>query len=88
MVRLKLFRRGPALALSDVLPMLENLGLRVLSEQTYPVGDPVDPLCWIHDFRMESVSGRALALSAAKAGFEDGFLRIFNGETEDDGFNG
>lgn len=87
-VRLKLFRKGPALALSDVLPMLENLGLRVLSEQTYPVGDPVEPLCWIHDFRMESLSGQALALSGVKAGFEDGFLCIFNGETEDDGFNG
>ncbi|MDF1721874.1 MAG: NAD-glutamate dehydrogenase [Minwuia sp.] len=87
-IRLKLFRKGQALALSDVLPMLEHLGLRVLSEQTYTVGDPVQPLCWIHDFRTENMSGQALALSSVKKGFEDGFLRIFHGEMEDDGFNG
>jgi glutamate dehydrogenase len=87
-LRLKLFRKGEALALSDVLPMLENMGLRVLSEQTYPVGDPVEPLCWLHDFLMQSVDGRSLNLAEVKPAFEDGFLRIFAGMMEDDGFNG
>lgn len=87
-LRLKLFRKGEELALSDVLPMLENLGLWVLSEQTYAVGDPVDPECWVHDFLMRSVDGRNLKLAEVKPAFEDGFLRIFSGMMEDDGFNG
>lgn len=87
-LRLKLFRKGDALALSDVLPMLENMGLRVLSEQTYAVGDPVEPMCWVHDFLMESADGRDLNLAEAKTSFEEGFLRIFAGLMENDGFNG
>ncbi|MEC9344901.1 MAG: NAD-glutamate dehydrogenase [Pseudomonadota bacterium] len=86
-LRLKLFRRGAALALSDVLPMLEHMGLRVLSEQTFTVGDAVAPFCWIHDFRMRLVDGAEIALAEVKPGFEDGFARIFSGEMEDDGFN-
>ncbi|WP_416898384.1 MAG: NAD-glutamate dehydrogenase [Minwuia sp.] len=87
-LRLKLFRKGPALALSDVLPMLENMGLRVLAEQTYPVGDPVEPMCWIHDFEMETRDGRVLDMAEVKPAFETGFVKIFAGEMENDGFNG
>ncbi|WP_417520205.1 NAD-glutamate dehydrogenase [Minwuia sp.] len=87
-LRLKLFKRGEALALSDVLPMLENMGLRVLAEQTYPVGDPVSPQCWVHDFEMRTADGDALSLSSIKEPFEEGFLKIFSGEMENDGFNG
>jgi len=87
-LRLKLFRRGEALALSDVLPMMENLGLRVLSEQSYAVGDPLEPLCWIHDFEMRGAGDTPLDLAEIKPVFEDGFLNIFSGRMEDDGFNG
>ena len=86
-LRLKLFQRGEALALSDVLPMLEHMGLRVLNEQSHPVGDPVDPFCWIHDFEMTTTAGLQFDLGRFKPAFEDGFGRIFAGEMENDGFN-
>jgi glutamate dehydrogenase len=36
-LKLRLYRRGAPLPLSDVLPILENLGLRVVAERAYPV---------------------------------------------------
>ncbi|ANK79652.1 MAG: hypothetical protein TEF_01715 [Rhizobiales bacterium NRL2] len=86
-LRLKLFQRGEALALSDVLPMLEHMGLWVLSEQSHPVGDPVDPFCWIHDFEMGTTDGAEPNLGEFKPAFEEGFAKIFSGEMENDGFN-
>ena len=36
-LRFRLFRKGESLPLSDVLPVLENLGLRVIAESPYGV---------------------------------------------------
>src|SRR5262249_45788596 len=52
-LRLKLYAAGGQLTLSDVLPTLEHMGLRVLSEmpfQIFPAGSPTP--VWLHDFRM------------------------------------
>ena len=57
-LRLKLYAAGGQLTLSDVLPTLEHMGLRVLSEmpfQIFPAG-ATSPV-WLHDFRMETAEG-------------------------------
>jgi glutamate dehydrogenase len=41
-VRLKIFQLGKPIALSDCLPVLENLGLRVIEENTFAVAPPAE----------------------------------------------
>src|SRR5690606_21685109 len=51
-VRLKLFHRTEPIHLSDVLPMLENMGLRVIGEPPYQVRTPSGDIFWILDSSM------------------------------------
>jgi len=84
-LRLKLYRQLDDIPLSDALPMMENLGLRVISERPYrlQVGDaPV----YIQDFEVESTAGQIDA-AAADTAFGEAFARIWHGDAENDGFN-
>ncbi|HEY4133792.1 MAG TPA: NAD-glutamate dehydrogenase [Alphaproteobacteria bacterium] len=88
MVRFKIYNAGESVPLSDVLPMLENMGFKVIDEQPYriePAGQ--DSHVWIHDFVMVSRNGAAIALDALKPLFETAFGRLWSGDMEDDGFN-
>lgn len=84
-LRLKLYRQLDDIPLSDALPMMENLGLRVISERPYrlQVGDA--PL-YIQDFEVESTAGQIDA-AGADAAFGEAFARIWHGDAENDGFN-
>ena len=78
-------RRSGDVALSDVLPVMENLGLRVLTEHPYEFeveGEQVS----IQDFEVQSRRG-AIDVDAARLPFEEAFIAIWNGDAENDGFN-
>ncbi len=82
---------GPAGASArDVLPMLENLGLRVLTEipfEVRPRGRRAAPT-WIQEFQLASVRWRRRSTSPrSRALFHDGFPAVWRGPPEDDGFN-
>ena len=86
--RFKVYHPGHQVALSDVLPMLENMGLRVLGEDSYgvtPAG--ADRSVWIHDFELSARDGRAIDFDAVRDPFHEGFARIWRGDMENDGFN-
>ena len=85
--RFKLFRRGDPVALSDCLPKLEHLGLKVIAEEPYAVKPPGEMTVWIHDFEVTSANGAAFDLAHCKANFEEAFGRVFGLEMESDGFN-
>ncbi len=87
-LRLKLYAAGGQLTLSDVLPTLEHMGLRVLSEmpfQLQPAG--VTQNIWLHDFRMETADGAEIDISTVKDVFHEAYARILSGDMDDDGFN-
>ena len=50
-MNLKLFHRESQIPLSDVLQMMENLGLRVIGERPYDINAPQQRY-WIHDFEL------------------------------------
>ncbi|SBW09559.1 NAD-specific glutamate dehydrogenase [uncultured Alphaproteobacteria bacterium] len=88
-VRLKVYCKGHAVPLSDVLPMLENMGLRVLEEIPYAVkvaGDGGGSV-WIHDFGMRAAQGGIVDIPAVRKPFQDALGRVWAGEVENDGFN-
>ena len=74
--------------LSDVLPMLENMGLEVISEVPYEVRAKDRGTCyWLLDFELITADRRAVDLGATYGRFQDAFARVWNGEVENDGFN-
>ncbi|GAB3736373.1 NAD-glutamate dehydrogenase [Silanimonas algicola] len=84
-LRFKAMRLDRVIALSDALPMLENLGLRILSEHPYEL-EADGRLVAIQDFVVQAQ--RPLGdLAAARADFEDAFARVWSGDAENDGFN-
>ena len=86
-VRFKLFRRDEPIPLSHVLPMLENLGLDIVSERPYELHLPGDERMWVQDFDMIPTVKRDVDLDAIRDRFQDAFERTLRGETDSDGFN-
>ncbi|MDA1097723.1 MAG: NAD-glutamate dehydrogenase [Proteobacteria bacterium] len=86
-VRFKIYHPGQALPLSDCLPMLENMGLRVIGEEPFKISLSGDKTIWIHNFLLEEQDGEGIDLGAVKASFEEAFVKVWAGEVEDDGFN-
>lgn len=87
-LRLKLYRRGQQAALSDVMPIVEKMGLRGLVEHGFAHLRPGDAKpVWIHEIVMDDPAGRALAFDEVRTPFEDAFLAVWSGLTENDGFN-
>ncbi len=89
-LRFKFYRIGDDIPLSDALPMMENLGLRVISEHPYRV--EVDGpgsgkhVAFIQDFEVQA-SRADLNVIDYNASFEDAFAQIWRGNAENDGFN-
>ncbi|MBG9388390.1 NAD-glutamate dehydrogenase [Caenimonas aquaedulcis] len=81
---LKVYRRGSPLVLSDSLPMLEHMGVRVMGESSYRVGDGAISL---HDFELQAPAGVEADPATAGPLFEDAFARVLNGDVESDDFN-
>ena len=84
-LRFKVYRSGGDIALSEVLPQLENLGLRVLTEHVYEIAGDA-PLS-IQDFDVQPVGKLAFSVEQVGALFEDAFEQIWRGNAENDGFN-
>ncbi|MFN7108779.1 MAG: NAD-glutamate dehydrogenase, partial [Brevundimonas sp.] len=85
--RFKLYRRGPAVPLSDVLPIMADMGLKTLEEYGYPIRPAGDGEIHVHEFLMEDPRGEALVFADVKAPFERAFAAVWTGRTESDGFN-
>ncbi len=83
-LRFKLFSLDREIALSDALPMLENLGMKVLTENPYILSLDEHKII-IQDFALES--GAAVAVEYIKADFEHAFSAVWRGQCENDGFN-
>ena len=88
-IRLKIFSPGKPMPLSDVLPMLEKMGLRIIAELPFEVEAARSKhSVWIHDFLMESAgNGTILAIGDIKAVFEEAFEKIWTHQMENDGLN-
>jgi glutamate dehydrogenase len=84
-LRLRCFHLGAAVPLSDVLPMLENLGVRVINEIPFEI-TPRDAASsvWLQELELTAASAPD---AAACARFEDAFRQVWSAIIENDGFN-
>ena len=86
-VKLKLFHKQEPIHLSDVLPMLENFGLRVIDESPYRVTCDEGDVNWVMDFKMLHKRVNDFDMDAAQTLFQHAFSQVWNNHLEDDGFN-
>jgi glutamate dehydrogenase len=83
-VRLKIYRLGEIIPLSDSVPMLENFGFRVVEEVPYDLAD--GELGWIHDFKLETAVAPA-DLPPFCAVVNPALDAVLTGIQENDAFN-
>lgn len=81
----KIVRREEPIPLSRVLPMLENMGLSVISERPYR--SRLSPPIWIQDLELKAAPETQFSLESISQTFHDCFRAVLSGQSEDDGFN-
>ena len=86
-LRAKLYRSGRPVALSDVLPLFENMGVQVADERPYAVRPRDAEGVWIYDFGLVRRGDTDPDAAGVRERFREAFIRTWRGEVEDDGYN-
>jgi glutamate dehydrogenase len=84
---LKIYRDHAAIPISDLLPMLENMGLRVITERPYQLTFAQDRRGWIQDLELQ-IDANAFANFELLARDIKSLLRaVWTGRADSDSFN-
>ncbi len=92
-VGLKLFRLDRPVPLSERVPVLEHMGFKVISEQTFRINRPSrdddgeTEQIWLHDMLVERADGAAIDLDRLATPLGDCFMAVMLGRAENDGYN-
>jgi glutamate dehydrogenase len=85
-LQFKILRKDRPIPISEVLPTIENLGLKLISERPYEIGG--DPgAYWIQDFELEHPRGVSIELVSDGPRLTATFARVWTGAADNDGFN-
>ncbi|MGH8456687.1 MAG: NAD-glutamate dehydrogenase, partial [Stenotrophobium sp.] len=84
---LKLYCWKTPVALSDVLPALENFGLRVIRQEPTQITPREGEALWLQHFEIGESAASELPPETQKAYFETAFSQCWSGATENDGLN-
>lgn len=85
-LHLRLFQYNKAIPLSDILPILDNMGLRVFDERPYKIQLP-ETSVYISDFSVAYIENNVVDIQKIKLLFQDAFIHICLGLCENDKFN-
>ena len=86
-VHVRLYALAEPIPLSQVIPVLEHMGLRVIGERPYRIRHAAGDV-WIHDFSTMRPTGTQPIDDDLAQRFIETFLRVWEGHLDDDGFNG
>ncbi|WP_317993980.1 NAD-glutamate dehydrogenase [Bartonella gliris] len=87
-ISLKLFHRYEALALSKRVPLLENMGFRVIAEQTLKLPDGNGHCVYLHDMQLESAFQLCIDFDKNGQKHAETFEAIWAQNADNDAFNG
>ncbi|MBC6456809.1 NAD-glutamate dehydrogenase [Actinomadura sp. HBU206391] len=85
--RLKIYRLGPPISLSHVLPLLQNMGVEVVDERPYKIARTDRPGMWIYDLGLRYAPSAGVDEAEVKRLFQEAFTALWRGDIESDGFN-
>jgi len=87
-INFKLFAMNEPVSLSDVIPVIENMGLRVESEHPFEIRRHGAACVWMHEFTVQQTSGANEGSTDETAQrIQEAFNPIWRGDVENDGFN-
>ena len=84
--RFRVYRRGHSIPLADLLPILDQLGLRALDERAFAFEFPDGTEVHVHDVGVQLPAGVVLT-DALTTELRHAFEAAFGGEVDADGFN-
>jgi glutamate dehydrogenase len=85
---LRLYHPDEPIVLSDMLPILENLGLRIIAEEPFRIAAAADGRAvWIHEFTLGAGPAPAAPSPELRQRFEAALAAVWAGAVENDGFN-
>ena len=84
---LKIFRNQDAIPISDLLPMLENMGLKVIAERPYELDFPGGRRAWIQDLELVMQASMAIQFEALAREIKSAFTAVWTGRMDSDSFN-
>ncbi|MEH0070725.1 hypothetical protein V6L77_11010 [Pannonibacter sp. Pt2-lr] len=61
---LKVFHLEAPIPLSARVPLLENMGFKVINERTYRITPEGMPFCYLHEMTLEAAKGGSIELSS------------------------
>ncbi|MEO8183347.1 MAG: NAD-glutamate dehydrogenase [Deltaproteobacteria bacterium] len=87
-LRFKVVSPQAFVAPSEILPILENLGLRVVAQVPYEIVLPErrDPV-WLHDFSLVLEERIGVELAESREAFYEVFAKTWDKRVDDDAFN-
>ncbi|HEX4410346.1 MAG TPA: NAD-glutamate dehydrogenase [Xanthobacteraceae bacterium] len=84
---LKVFSLDRPIPLSERVPVLENMGFRVVDERTYDIKPKGGTSVWFHDMTLQSALGEDFGVTALKERVQACFLVVMSQKAESDGYN-
>jgi glutamate dehydrogenase len=84
--RFKIYRTGSALSLSEVLPVLQRMGVEVIDERPYEI-ERTGSSAYIYDFGLRYDPSGPASPDEVREQFQDAFIAAWRGDAEVDGFN-
>ncbi len=85
--RLKIYRLGPSISLSHVLPLLHNMGVEVVDERPYEIVPEHGRRSWVYDLGLRSEPSAEAEGVDIKELFQDAFTALWRDDVESDPFN-
>ncbi len=86
-VFLKIYRSQDAIPISDVLPMLENMGLRVIAERPYELNHSPGRRDWIQDLELEIPAAAQQKFESRSSDIKQAFTAVWAGHMDNDPLN-
>ncbi|MCF2533963.1 NAD-glutamate dehydrogenase [Yinghuangia soli] len=84
--RFKVYRTGGPLSLSEVLPILQHMGLEVVDERPYELRRTDGRIAWVYDFGVRHDPSLETG-DDVKELFQQAFAAVWTGKAESDRFN-
>jgi glutamate dehydrogenase len=84
---LKIFRNQDAIPISDLLPMLENMGLKVIAERPYELEFLNGRRAWIQDLELVMQTSTAIQFESVAREIKSAFTAVWTGRMDSDSFN-
>ncbi|MEU0566247.1 NAD-glutamate dehydrogenase [Nonomuraea sp. NPDC005983] len=88
--RLKIYKIGSPISLSQALPLIQRLGVEVVDERPYEIvtdNDQSTRNAWIYDFGLRYTPSEEVDRNDFKRLFQDGLTALWKGDVQADNFN-